>query len=105
MQECAIAMSTLLGCWLGTFDTYSTGARTLIVLGIFLAGYLEATVFKLRRSALITWFWGLIILVACIGFPWTTASIAAGVVVFILGLILLVAYYRSWKANAGKPTG
>jgi hypothetical protein len=44
------------------------------------------------------------VLVACIVYPWTTAAIAAGAVVFALGLALLVAYYRGWKTD-GMPRG
>ena len=106
MQECAITMSLVLGLGLGAFvDGHPTVARALLVLGIFIAGYLEGAVFKLRRSACITWFWGLTILVACIVYPWTTASIAVGAVVFASGFILLILYYRSWKTDARKPTG
>lgn len=71
-------------------------ARALIVLGIFLAGCLESAL-KLRRSALITWFWGLAVLVVCILYTWTTAAIVAGAVVFALGLALLIVYNRKSK--------
>lgn len=105
MQERTAALAVdfvpVLGVFIGGLPIL---ARALIVLGIFLAGCLEATL-KLRRSALITWFWGLAVLVACIVYPWTTAAIAAGAVVLALGLALLVAYYRRWKTDAGTPRG
>ena len=98
MQECTVALAV------GFMSVLPTFARAMIVLGIFLAGCLEAAL-KLRRSALITWFGGLAVLVACVVYPWTAAAIAAGAVVLALGLALLVAYYRRWKTNAGTPRG
>ncbi|MGH8004341.1 MAG: hypothetical protein ACRECJ_06430, partial [Limisphaerales bacterium] len=41
-----------------------------------------------------TWFSGLVVLTSLIAFPGTTFSIVAAAVVFALGLILLVVYYR-----------
>ncbi len=103
MQECTVIPSV---GFVPAMSVFISGlpilARALIVLSIFLAGYLEAAL-KLRRSALITWFWGLAVLVACIAYPWTAGAIAAGAVVLALGLGLLIAYYRSWKADGRGP--
>lgn len=75
-------------------------ARALIVFAIFLIGYVEGAVFKLRRSAIITWFWGLAALVASVVCPWTKLSIIAGVVAFALGLSVLILISRNWKRKA-----
>ncbi len=97
MQECTVALG-FVPAMAASIIGLPILARGLIVLGIFLAGCLEAAL-KLRRSALITWFWSLAVLVACIVYPWTTAAIAAGAVVLALGSALLIVYNRSSKAD------
>jgi len=69
----------------------------LLVAAILLVGYLELTVFKLRASACMTWILGLAVLVAWIVSPGTTIFIVAGVVVAVLGLISLFAYFVGSK--------
>jgi hypothetical protein len=86
-------------------DHQHIAARVLLLAAIFASGYFEAVVLKSRDLACTTWFICLGALTAWIAYSWTTASILAGAVVFATGLILLIVYYRSWKTDAGKPTG
>jgi hypothetical protein len=86
-------------------DHHPIAARVLLLAAIFASGYFEAVVLKSRDAACSTWFICLGALTAWIAYSWTTASILAGAVVFASGLILLIVYYRSWKTDAGEPTG
>ncbi len=69
-------------------------AKTLILVVIFLSGYLEAAVFKWRDSAFITWFLGLCALSVMIGYPPTTLRICLGAIAFIFGLVLIRSYFK-----------
>jgi len=84
-------------------ERHPTVLRVLILVAIFGSGYFDAAVLKARNLACATWFLGLGALTAWIAYPWTPFRICAGAVVFLSGLLLMVAYYRggavrnSWR--------
>jgi hypothetical protein len=80
-------------------DYHSTVLRILLLVAIFLFGYLEGVVFKRRDWASITWFWGLAALTAWIVYPLTTVPICLGGIVFVLGVGLIIIYYRRIKKD------
>lgn len=82
------------------FDDHSTVLRVVVLLAIFLSGYVEAAFFKLKDLACVTWFIGLAALTAWIVYPLTTVRICIGVIVFVAGVILMIIYYR--RAKRGK---
>jgi len=72
-----------------------TALRVLTLTVIFLVGYFESAVLKLREMACATWFTGLGGLTVLIIFPsFTTVRICIGALVFVSGLVLLVVYYK-----------
>ena len=74
-------------------------ARVFILAVIFASGYFEAAVLKARGLACVTWFLGLGALAAWIAYPWTPFRICAAALVFLSGLLLMVAYYRGARTN------
>lgn len=80
-------------------DHHPIAARVLLLAAIFASGCFEAFVMKLRNLACSTWFICLGALTAWIAYSWTIASIVAATVIFASGLILLIVYYRSSKAE------
>lgn len=81
---------------------YAPAMRVLILVGIFLFGYMEGALLKKKSWACATWFWGLAALTAWIVYPLTIVRICAGVAVFVLGLLALIAYYREASVFSRK---
>ena len=81
------------------FDNHSTFLRVVVLLAIFLSGYVEAVFFKLKDLACVTWFMGLAALTAWIVYPLATVRIFIGVVVFVTGMIFIILYYRKTKSD------
>lgn len=78
-------------------DNHSTALRVLLLMAIFLSGYLEGAFFKQRELACVTWFTGLGALTAWIVYPLTTVRICIGAIVLVSGVILMIIYYRRTK--------
>jgi hypothetical protein len=76
------------------FHYHSTVLRVLLLVAIFLFGYLEGALFKRRDWACATWFTGLAALTAWIVYPLSTFRICTGAIVFISGVLLMAIYYR-----------
>jgi len=69
--------------------------KILFLIVLFLFGYYFDAIFLKRKDlACITWFWGLAVLTVWIIFPPTTIRICVGAIVFIVGMIFLVRYYK-----------
>jgi len=94
-SELGVGMS-LLG------DRYTIAMRALILGGVFVLGWLEGAVFKMKRLASVTWFWGLAALAIWIAYPLTIARICVAGIVFVLGLTVLIAYYRGAKISGER---
>jgi tellurite resistance protein TehA-like permease len=77
----------------------------LLVVAIFLSGYLDAAFFRARGMACATWVWGLVILTVWITFPPTTARVWLGAAVFMLGITLVVLYYKGSSPRARGRSG
>jgi len=90
--------------WNGLLERHGTVVGVLALAAVFASGVLDAAILKKKDWACATWFLGLVSLAGWIAYSWTTASILAGAVVFASGLILLIVYYRNWKADAKKLT-
>ena len=80
-------------------DYQSTAFRVLLLIAIFLFGYLEGAVFKRRDWACATWFTGLAALTAWIVYPLTTLRICFGVIVLVFGVILMTIYYKRTEGS------
>jgi hypothetical protein len=66
----------------------------LFLIGLFLSGVFEALVLKRKDLACSTWLLELLILVGGVVYPLTTIRIVGGAVIFVFGVVLIVAYYR-----------
>jgi len=80
-------------------ENHSTALRILVLIAIFLFGYVEAAFFKQRELVCVTWFTGLGALTAWIVYPLTTVRICIGVIMFVVGMILMIIYYRRTKRS------
>ena|SRR5437868_3551722 len=89
--------------WNALLERHGIAVAALVLAAVFASGFFDAVVLKKKDWACATWFLGLVSLAAWIAYSWTTASILAGAVVFASGLILLIVYYRSSKAEQ-KPS-
>jgi len=104
MPKCAV-----IACFALALDAnaviehHPVAVRVLLLAAIFASGCFEAFVLKSRTLACTTWFICLGALTAWIVYPWTTASVIAAAVVFVLGLSLLIVFCRSGKADVRKP--
>ena len=96
MSGCAIALQLgLLIGWKAVFERHATSLRILVLLIIFLSGCFEGFVEPRHRDlACATWFWVLALVTIWVGYPLTTARICIAAVVFVLGLTLMIVYYR-----------
>ena len=86
--------------WNALFERHRTGMAVLVLAAVFASGFFDAAILRKKDWACATWFVGLVSLTAWIAYSWTTASILAGALVFVSGLILLTVYYRNWKTDA-----
>ena len=69
-------------------------SRAALIVAIFIFGLIEGQVAKRRDYACITWTWSLLILTIWTAYPLTGPRIAAGSVVFLCGVTLMIIYYR-----------
>ena len=83
-------------------EDHSMALRILVLIAIFLSGYVDSAFFKHRELACVTWFTGLGGLTAWIVYPLTMVRICIGVIVFVVGMILMIIYYRKAKKNEQK---
>jgi hypothetical protein len=76
------------------FKHYPLLPKALILVLLFLSGYLDIAVFKWRTGAYIMWVWGVLALGIMIGYPPTILRICLGAAAFIFGLVLIHFYFR-----------
>jgi len=71
-------------------------ARILFLVVVFLTGYADLKILKARGLAFITWLIGVMIASVCVALLPLPAPIGiiAGCIVFLFGVVALVAFYR-----------
>ena len=97
-------MSLCLVCFgtSGFLDRHPDVVRVLVLGALFLVGYAEAALLKLRGVACGTWFLALAAACIWIGYPATPVRAAAGLGAFLVGIVGLVIFYRKRPKN---PSG
>jgi len=88
--------------WNALLVNHHTAMAVLALAAVFASGFFDAVILKKKDWACATWFLGLASLTAWIAYSWTTASILAGVVVFVFGLALMTLYYRRVSGTHGR---
>ena len=70
-------------------------SRILLLIAFLVLGFFEAFVLKLRNTASVTWIIGLLALAFWIAYPLSAARFLVGSIVFVVGLALVITYYRN----------
>lgn len=76
------------------FGARSIAGHILLFVVIFLVGYAEATLLKLRGVACMTWLIGLAACALWIADPATPLRVAAGLGSFLSGIVAVIIFYR-----------
>jgi hypothetical protein len=73
----------------------------VLLLALLVMGFFEAFVLKLKNTACVTWMTGIVALAFWIAYPMSTMRLCLGGVTFIVGLLLVITYYK--HAEPSKP--
>ena len=75
-------------------DRFPTVLRAFLIATIFVAAYIEATLFQKRELGCVTWFTGLAGLTVWIAYPLTFPRILIGAIVLACGMAVATVYSR-----------
>jgi len=93
MQQISMSLC-LLGFTGALLDRHPVAARVVLLGAIFIVGYAEASILKSRGVASVTWFLGLAAASIWVAYPVTPIRVAAGLAVFLCGVVALIIFYR-----------
>ena len=75
-------------------NNYPIAVRVALLVAIFAFGWFEAEIIRSRAAACMTWITGLGALAFWISNPTTEFRILVAMVVFLAGVVLMIAYCR-----------